>query len=91
MMANAWGVLKMTRLQQPVSTSEAGGQAIDTVEAALDYVYEQFETHHAQIREVWADTYNALAQACDSGDDAQIEAARHKLLDAIHLAHMGSA
>ncbi|WP_188703782.1 hypothetical protein [Silvimonas iriomotensis] len=81
----------MTRLQQPVNTSDAGGQPLDTVEAALDFVYEQFETHHAQIREVWADTYNALAQACDSGDDDQIEAARHKLLDAIHLTHMGSA
>ncbi|MDR3426193.1 MULTISPECIES: hypothetical protein [Silvimonas] len=64
---------------------------IDTVEAALDYVFLQFENNHAQAREIWAETYNKLAEAADSGLAADIEVARRMLLETISRTQLRAA
>ncbi|GAB7129628.1 hypothetical protein JCM19000A_41360 [Silvimonas sp. JCM 19000] len=68
-----------------IDTLESDGHGIrlESVESALDYVFERFESDTAQNKEIWAVTYNALAEAADSGAPAAIEAARERLVQTI--------
>lgn len=59
------------------------GIRLESVESALDYVFERFESEEPANKEIWAATYTALAEAADSGAPAEIEAARERLVQTL--------
>ena len=71
--------------QPAIETGETGGlhRTLNTLEAALDYALVKKESEHTPNPETWQVTFNMLAEAANSHDQADLGPAIEQLKKAI--------